>query len=307
MFNNNIKMLNKVKNTFSIKDLENLSGVKAHTIRIWEKRYNAFEPMRTETNIRLYDLESLQKLLNISLLHNYGYKISKITTKSDEEISRQVNSIISGKNANNHAINTFKIAMMNFDQALFVNTYNWLISEKSFRNVFAEVFIPLLEELGLLWQTNTISPSHEHFITQLIKQKIILNIDAIQVNVPTKFDKVFILSLPTDEIHDMGLLYLNYELILAGYKVINLGENLPFQFLKEIKNNFENIVFVSYFTVYPQTGELIDYVRKMEEELIDETTEIWLLGRKTALLNKQELSERTLVFNSILDLLATFV
>ena len=115
---------------FSIKDLENLSGIKAHTIRIWEKRYDILQPMRTDTNIRLYDLASLQKLLNITLLHDYGYKISKIATYPQEKIPSLVREIISSKTAKSHAISEFKMAMMNFDQELFFNTYNWLIAEK---------------------------------------------------------------------------------------------------------------------------------------------------------------------------------
>ncbi|HMI06614.1 MAG TPA: MerR family transcriptional regulator, partial [Flavobacterium sp.] len=145
--------MNNVKTVFSIKDLENLSGIKAHTIRIWEKRYNVLQPMRTETNIRLYDLASLQKLLNITLLHSHGYKISKISQFPPEKIPQLVREILSERNTKNHAINAFKIAMLNFDQAHFINTYNTLLSEKSFREIFYEVFIPLMDELGILWQT----------------------------------------------------------------------------------------------------------------------------------------------------------
>jgi DNA-binding transcriptional MerR regulator len=156
LFINLFKMINNienVKNVFSIKDLENLSGIKAHTIRIWEKRYKILEPMRTDTNIRLYDLVSLQKLLNITLLHDYGYKISKIASYPEEKIPMLVREIISEKSAKNHAISAFKMAMMNFDQELFFNTYNVLLSEKSFKEVFYQVFIPLMNELGLLWQS----------------------------------------------------------------------------------------------------------------------------------------------------------
>src|SRR4051812_9559877 len=128
--------MNNVKSIFSIKDLENLSGIKAHTIRIWEKRYNILEPMRTDTNIRFYDLSNLQKLLNITLLHKHGYKISKISKFPAEKIPALVNEIISKNSVQLHAVNAFKMAMMNFDQALFFNTYNNLLSEKPFHEVF---------------------------------------------------------------------------------------------------------------------------------------------------------------------------
>ena len=173
--------MNNVKNVFSIKDLENLSGIKAHTIRIWEKRYDVLQPMRTETNIRTYDLASLQKLLNITLLHNYGYKISKISEYPPERIPELVKRIVSEKSAKSHAISDFKMAMMNFDQAKFLNTYDALLSNKSFKEVFYEVFVPLMDEIGLLWQASTITPAHEHFITYLIKQKLMVNTEKVQV------------------------------------------------------------------------------------------------------------------------------
>jgi DNA-binding transcriptional MerR regulator len=127
--------MNSVKNIFSIKDLENISGIKAHTIRIWEKRYNVFAPLRTESNIRYYDLSNLQKLLNITLLHNHGYKISRISKIPDEKIPEIVREIITTKSVKNHAISAFKMAMINFDQTLFFKTYDELLSEKSFREV----------------------------------------------------------------------------------------------------------------------------------------------------------------------------
>ncbi|MBP6411753.1 MAG: MerR family transcriptional regulator, partial [Pseudarcicella sp.] len=224
--------MNNIKSVFSIKDLENLSGIKAHTIRIWEKRYDILQPMRTETNIRLYDLASLQKLLNITLLHDYGYKISKIATYPQEKIPSLVREIISNKTAKNHAISDLKMAMMNFDQDLFFATYNWLMSEKSFKEIFHQVFIPLMNELGLLWQSDTITPAHEHFITYLIKQKLLVNTEKLQVLKQTKTDKVFVLSLPMNEIHELGLMYLHYEILLNGYKSIYLGESMPIENLK---------------------------------------------------------------------------
>ena len=128
--------MNNIKSTFSIKDLENLSGIKAHTIRIWEKRYNLLEPMRTDTNIRLYDLQNLQKLLNVVLLTNFGYKISRISKLNTLEIENFVRKVQNDKTVNNHAISAFKMAMLNFDQQLFINTYNELLSEKNLAAFF---------------------------------------------------------------------------------------------------------------------------------------------------------------------------
>ena len=297
--------MNNIKTTFSIKDLENLSGIKAHTIRIWEKRYNILEPLRTDTNIRLYDLSSLQKLLNVTLLNEYGYKISKIATFPPEKIPTLVQEIVQEKNARNHAISAFKMAMMNFDQELFLNTYNWLVSEKSFREIFFEIFIPLIEELGFLWQTNTISPAHEHFISYLIKQKLYLNIEKLQFQKPTNTDKVFVLSLPMNEIHELGLMYIHYEILSNGFKTIYLGESLPIDNLKDVKKHFEKIVFVSYFTVQPEVDVINDYVRKMMKELLDEKTELWFLGRNATHIQDNLKSDNVKVFTSIQNLVSS--
>ena len=287
---------------FSIKDLENLSGIKAHTIRIWEKRYDILQPMRTDTNIRLYDLASLQKLLNITLLHDYGYKISKIATYPQEKIPSLVREIISSKTAKSHAISEFKMAMMNFDQELFFNTYNWLIAEKSFKEVFHQVFIPLLDEPGLLWQSDTITPAHEHFISYLIKQKVLVNTEKLQVLKPTKTDKIFVLSLPMNEIHELGLMYLNYEILLQGYKTVFLGESMPINNLKDLKKHFNSIVFISYMTVQPERDMLDSYIQKMSVELLDDTTEVWFIGRLVEFIKKEGLSDRITIFSSITEL-----
>ena len=294
--------MNNVKNIFSIKDLENLSGIKAHTIRIWEKRYNVLEPMRTESNIRYYDLASLQKLLNITLLHNHGYKISKISKYPEETIPSLVREIISEKSAKHHAINAFKIAMMNFDQTLFFNTYNSLLSEKSFREIFYDVFIPLMNEIGLLWQTDTITPAHEHFITYLIKQKVLINTEKLQNAEPIKTDKVFVLYLPLNEIHELGLMYLNYEIIFHGYKSIYLGESVPLESLKDIKKYFDNIIYVSYLTVEPNKDLVNNYVNKINTEILDETSELWLLGRLVEFIDTTKLSPNTKIHHSISEL-----
>lgn len=297
--------MNNVKNVFSIKDLENLSGIKAHTIRIWEKRYNVLEPMRTETNIRLYDLQSLQKLLNITLLHNHGYKISKISKFPPEKIPAIVKEIVSNKSVKSHAINAFKMAMMNFDQTLFFNTYNNLLSQKSFREVFHEVFIPLMNEIGLLWQSNTITPAHEHFISYLVRQKLLINTEKFQILEPTRTDKIFVLYLPYNEIHELGLMYLNYEFVSNGYKTIYLGESLPMEDLKSVKKYFSNLVYVSYFTVKPEKDDIDMYIETIENEVLDDETEFWILGKMTAEIDPAKVSSKIKIFNSIENIISS--
>lgn len=296
--------MNSIKSVFSIKDLENLSGIKAHTIRIWEKRYNILEPMRTTTNIRLYDVENLQKLLNITLLHSHGYKISKISKFPPEKIPQLVQEIVSDKSAKNHAINAFKMAMMNFDQTLFFTTYNKLLSEKSFREVFTEIFIPLMNEIGILWQTGTITPSHEHFISYLIRQKLLSSIEQLQILEPAKKDKVFILYLPQNEIHELGLIYLNYEILFHGYKTIYLGQSIPIENLKDLTNLFDTTVFVSYWTVFPEIEETASYIKTIQEEILtDKKSELWILGKLTKHIPAQNLTSQISVYFSMQEVL----
>lgn len=299
MFNLLKQTMNNIKSSFSIKDLENLSGIKAHTIRIWEKRYDVLQPMRTDTNIRLYDLSALQKLLNITLLHDYGYKISKIAKLTPEKVTALVNEIATEKNAKNHALSSFKLAMMNFDQTLFFTTYDELLSEKSFREIFYEVFIPLITEIGFLWQAGTITPAHEHFISYLIKQKILINTEKLQIQEPTKTTTTFVLYLPSNEIHELGLMYLNYEILLNGYKTIYLGESVPIENLLDVKKYFENITFVCYATVEPTSSEINPYINELNNKVLDNDSSLWMIGRMVEYINIKMPNPKIKIFHSI--------
>ena len=294
--------MNNVKTVFSIKDLENLTGIKAHTIRIWEKRYNVLEPMRTETNIRLYNIENLQKLLNITLLHKHGYKISNISKLSEDKIPQLVNDIISDKSVKNHAISSFKMAMMNFDQVLFLNTYDKLLSEKSFREIFADILIPLLIEIGSLWQTNTISIAHEHFISYLIKQKLLITTEKLQYQQNIKKDKVFVLYLPKNEIHYLGLMYLNYEIQLHGYKTIYLGESVPTSSLQDVKKYFNNITYLCYMTVEPNASAINGYIKEIKTEILTDNSNFWIIGKMVENIEANLVNEKITVFTSIQDI-----
>ena len=294
--------MNNVKQLFSIKDLENLCGVKAHTIRIWEKRYNLLNPDRTDTNIRTYNLSSLQKLLNVTYLVNSGYKISRISKLDRDEINSYVRRIVSAKSTKNQAINSFKIAMLNYDQELFLGTYAQLEQNSGFRQIFYEIFIPFLNEIGLLWQTDTISPSHEHFITNLIKQKLLINIEHLQVKKSSKTDKLFILFLPENEVHDLGLMFVNHEILFKGYRAISLGPSVPLDGLPNPSNFNEEVIYVSYFTVKPEQNAIESYLRNFDAFIGTATkSQLWMLGKQTQhLLVKLAPNHRR--FNSIEEL-----
>ncbi|MDJ0646740.1 MAG: MerR family transcriptional regulator [Flavobacteriaceae bacterium] len=273
-------MLNNIKTQFSIKDLENFTGIKAHTIRIWEKRYGLLEPQRTDTNIRYYNSDNFLKLLNVNLLYNNGFKISKIAELSDTAIELKAREVASNKAVEQAAINQLKVAMVNFDAVLFNETYNKLLASKSFREIFTQIFIPFLEYIGLLWQTKSIKPAHEHFISNLIIQKIQSNIEKNQSISFTKSGEVFVLYLPMDEIHELGLLYLHYELSLRGLHSIYLGPNIAIEHLSDLTALHDNINFISYFTVQPPDDEIYDYLHDLDAEVLKDNHQFWFLGRK---------------------------
>jgi DNA-binding transcriptional MerR regulator len=298
--------MNNIKSTFSIKDLENLSGIKAHTIRIWEKRYDLLGPMRTDTNIRLYDIKNLQKLLNVVLLTNFGYKISKISKLDQEEIEKFVLKIQTDKTVNNHVLSQFKMAMLNFDQSLFVKTYNELLSKKDFSAVFFETFIPLLEEIGVLWTTNTITPAHEHFISHLIKQKILIEIEKYQIQQNTVSNETFILYLPFNEIHDLGLLFLHHEIITKGHHSVYLGRSLPIENLIELNNHFNKITYITYLTVEPGEEEIENYINEFKNTILkDNNNELLIFGRKAQTISNEKLPNRIKSIENIKDFLET--
>ncbi|WP_041250114.1 MerR family transcriptional regulator [Christiangramia forsetii] len=296
-----------IKQNFSIKDLEHLSGIKAHTIRIWEKRYDILNPERTDTNIRSYSNENLQKLLNIAFLNSHGYKISRISKMEDKQINDLVNRISASSSEENRAKNSFKLAMMSFDDRLFQRTFNSLREKKTFREVFYDVFIPLLEEIGLLWQTDTIKPIHEHYIVELIKQKIYLNIADEKSEVPNVDDeKLYVLFLPDNEIHDVGILYLNYELLNSGKNAIYLGPSLPLNNMEYLMEIHKNIIFVSYLTISPVNTNIKEFIRDFEEKICHEKNhELYLFGQRIKELKETELSSNIKIYHSISEFVNT--
>lgn len=289
-----------IKNTFNIKDLENLSGIKAHTIRIWEKRYGILQPLRSDNNNRIYDIHALQKLLNINTLNRFGYKISAIAKLPEEKISGMVREILSKKTFYTYAVSSFKVAMMNFDVQLFFTTYNSLLEDRSFREIFYDCFLPLLQEIGDLWQTNTITPAHEHFVSSLIKQKLISNVEELQANPPLNTDRTFVLYLPDNEIHEIGLLYVNYELLFKGYKTVYIGESVPLESLADTVNYFEKITFVTYFTTNPEPPHVSPYIKTLVDRFIEGTpNSLFVLGRNAEHISPKLLSENIRVFKDL--------
>ena len=292
-----------VKSQFSIKDLEHLSGVKAHTIRIWEKRYNLLKPQRTNTNIRTYNIESLKRLLNVTFLYNDGLKISKVASLSEEAIHRLVEErAIDSKEK--FAIKAFKTSMFELDEQLFIKTYSDLEAHKSFREIFLNVFIPFLMEIGSLWQTSTIRPTHESFISELLKRKILLNIEQEVHKVKDHEEPLFVLFLPYKEVHELGILYTNYEILTAGYRTIYFGVNTSLDSLKGLLETSSDIIYVSYLTMQPEGKSIYEYIDTFQDTISNgNKSKFWLLGKRSEIADLNKISSNISIIQGFPELI----
>lgn len=227
--------------TYSIKDIEKLTGIKAHTIRIWEKRYAIIEPKRTDTNIRTYSDDDLKKILNISILNKNGIKISKIVSMSDEEISNQLLEHTSAQHEPSIYQDELLLNMINMDEAAFHRSLDKCINQEGFENTYCNTIFPFLDKIGVLWQVGSINPAQEHFVSNLIRQKLIVAIDHYPYPDDSRNIDV-VLFLPEDELHELGLLFYHYIVRSSGYSSIYLGQGLPYDdlisTLKTLKPKF---------------------------------------------------------------------
>jgi len=222
-----------MKGQYSIKDLERLSGIKAHTLRIWEKRYGIIVPSRTDTNIRYYNDEELKKVLNIAILNNYGIKISKIVGLKPEELREKVVEIGNEDVSEQVQVERLVVAMVEMDEFRFERILVNGTLRLGFEEIMMKVIYPFFKKVGVLWQTGAINPAQEHFISNLIRQKLIVAIDG--QGMMTKADsKKFLLFLPEGELHEIGLLFYNYLIQKAGHKVIYLGQSVPVMDVKAV-------------------------------------------------------------------------
>lgn len=212
-------------NVFTIKDLETLSGIKAHTIRIWEQRYNFLKPQRSDTNIRYYSNEELKSFLNVALLNKQGVRISKIDKMTPEEIQQQVLSFPTEEAFENRQLNALINAMIDLDYRLFESTLNEVIRKQGLDKSIRNVIFPFLERIGILWMTSNITVAQEHLVSQLIRQKLVTGIDQLPLPDPGK--PPVLIFLPEGEYHEIGVLYVQYLLKSSETPVINLGTDLP--------------------------------------------------------------------------------
>ncbi|MGM0530335.1 MAG: MerR family transcriptional regulator [Bacteroidota bacterium] len=249
---------------YSIRELEKLSGIKAHTIRIWEKRYNVIQPKRTPTNIRYYSEYDLKKLLNIAILNREGWKISAISKLENHELTEKVMKFTYNSNDLESLIEKLVIAMVDLDEVKFDRILSNAIMHEGFEQTIIKLIFPFFERIGLLWQTGSINPAQEHFISNLLRQKLMVAID--NLTIPDKKDaKTFVLFLPEDEFHELGLLFYNYLIKKAGQSVIYLGSSVPFNDLVETTRLIKCDYLFTAITTALSGNKLQNYVEQLSE------------------------------------------
>ncbi|MFO7369329.1 MAG: MerR family transcriptional regulator [Bacteroidales bacterium] len=218
---------------YTIRELENLSGIKAHTIRIWEKRYGLIAPHRTSTNIRTYCDSELRKLLNISILNRNGLKISKIARLSQDEIAQQVNHFNEDVTSTENQVESLTLAMIDMDEYRFEQVLARSIIKFGFEEAVMHVVYPFFVKVGLMWQTGSISPVQEHFVSGIIRQKFFVAIDSLAGNDKPGVPR-FVFFLPEGEYHEFGLLFFCYMAKKRGFQTIYLGQSLPIDDLPDL-------------------------------------------------------------------------
>jgi DNA-binding transcriptional MerR regulator len=260
--------------SYQINDLERLTGIKAHTIRIWEKRYGLIVPNRTDTNRRYYDDAQVRKLLNVTTLLTFGHKISKIAAMSDSDIHNLIENQQSSSGADPmfaSYINDLIGCLLSFDEAGFEKVFSASVLRVGLSETMLKVIYPFLIKAGILWTVNKTIPVQEHFASCIIRRKLMAAIDGV---IPmARKEAKFLLFLPPDEWHEIGLLFSDYVLRSNGYNTVYLGANLPVEDVAEIAATV-NPQFLLIFFVASRS---VEEVNKLIEHYSGISTNIKVL------------------------------
>ena len=261
--------------SYSIKELERLSGIKAHTIRIWEKRHNIISPERTPTNIRYYSNEDLKKIINISILKKNGVKIGTIANLSNKEIKHKIEELHKIKSSPQFYQDQFLVAMIDLDERKFEKMLSNLIIKHGFDYSMTKVLFPYMEKVGIMWLTSNISPAHEHFLSNFVRQKIIVAIDALPIVEDKDAPKV-VLFLPENEMHELGLLFYHYYLRKNGCRTLYLGQMVPLESILTVCNNFQPNYLVTSVSSRLKDHTIEEYFTQLSSNI--PTSDIFVTG-----------------------------
>lgn len=253
--------------SFSISDLAQYSGIKAHTIRIWEKRYRALKPKRSVGNTRHYDSNQLKRLLNISGLLTSDYKVSELCTMPDTELQTIHGKILLSKEPApaDYFIAQLISAAMTYDEPRFVNIFSHCLLKYGMKDAYLLVLYPALVRIGLMWLNETLPAANEHFISSLIRQKLYTAIDSLPLPKPGSLS--WILFLPENEFHETGLLLAHYLIRLSGQKVVNLGANIPDSSLRKADKEVKPDNVLMFLVRHDLSGNINKYLERLNRDL----------------------------------------
>ncbi|MBC7744669.1 MAG: MerR family transcriptional regulator [Flavobacterium sp.] len=266
-------------NLFSISQLSQFSGIKPHTIRVWEQRYNALKPSRSEGNTRYYDNVQLRRLLNIVSLMNTEFKVSELCVMPDEKLFELINlqnGLLNINEPEEYFVSQLVAASLSYDEGQFEKVFSHCLLRKGMKETYTNVIYPLLIRIGLMWSNDTAAPAHEHFISNLIKQKLYTVIDSLPV--PKHGSIKWLLFLPENEHHDIGLLFANYLIRFSGQKVIYLGNNVPLSSLKEAVKDTkpDNLLFLLVHHDFARDTQ--NYLNQLNIDLV--TSNVFIAGNQ---------------------------
>jgi DNA-binding transcriptional MerR regulator len=247
---------------FTISQLSRFSGIKPHTIRIWERRYNALKPKRSKGNTRYYDGSQLRRLLNIVSLMESDYKVSDLGSMPDEKLFKLLHAAISeNKEQADYYIAQLISAGMSFNEAHFEKVFSHCLLRYGLKEAYVQMLCPMLERIGLLWSANNIPPAQEHFISHLVRQKILTAIDSLP---PAVKGDPWLLFLPEEEYHEIGLLFASYLLRSSGKRCIYLGPDVPLSSVKSTIATTRPSHLLFFMVHFDEPQRAQQYLEKMK-------------------------------------------
>lgn len=284
---------------YSIKEIEQLSGIKAHTLRIWEQRYNFIKPKRTETNIRYYDDEDLRLVLNISLLKDNGHKISRICNMKVEDLQIEVRRLMEKKAGFPEQIQGLTLAMLDLNEERFEKILSTNILQIGFERTMMSLIYPFFQKIGVLWQTGAINPAQEHFMSNLVRQKIVVAIDGQPINAAIH-NKKYLLFLPENELHEISLLFSAFILKSRNNNVIYIGQNVPTEDLMSIYENHNPDCLLTVLTTSPPLKDVAGYISDLSGRFLG--SKILISGHQVVA-QGLEFPENVILLNKLQDLI----
>lgn len=287
---------------YTIKELESLSGVKAHTIRIWEKRYELVQPHRTDTNLRRYDTDQLKKILNVALLLRNGHKVSKVAEYSPEDLKKAIGSLNDENKFDLGIQNQIQLlinAMISYDEVAFEKVFSTSILRYGLTDTFVKVLYPFMNQVGMMWCTDDVDPCQEHFVSNQVRQKLFCAIDGIIPEIKT--EETWLLFLPDDEYHELGLLMSYFLIRSTGKRVIYLGQNVPVNDLDKAVSGGGATKLLSFLVRARDLSYYQEFQQSMMERFPDQ--EIHLACHSMIPLQSQANCKMLHSVNDLLDIL----